>query len=55
MLEVDNMEGKRCYSCGSDKELVKVKNAIAKRGGYDVSIKEGYACKNCLKEKKIIT
>jgi len=32
----------KCYLCGSNKELIKVRNAIAKTSGYDVPIKEGY-------------
>ncbi len=43
----------KCYSCGGNKELIKVENAIAKTLGCDVSIKECYACKSCLDRKRI--
>lgn len=45
---------KRCYSCGSKRDLKKVKNAIAETTGYYVPIEEGWACKSCLENKKIL-
>ncbi len=44
---------KRCFSCGSSKGIVRVRDAIARTTGYDVPIENGYACKSCLRDKKI--
>jgi hypothetical protein len=40
---------KKCYICGSTKDLVEVENIKMKKGKREYFIGNGYVCKSCEK------